>query len=161
MKHFQSKEEWKSSEQTTWEMEETEEQKKFKQRKREKQLNEEFENMQKQLSEELQEQLEYSYQQKIEEIHRRSRQVKENYRTPGPSLIKFREHNNESRTQTEQITFWKCGKSEHQKKECWKTLFCINCGKQGHNSNKCRQTAKRGCTYCDELDHTGEYCPWR
>ena len=139
-------------------MEKTEEQRKFKQKKREKQLNEEFENMQRQLSEELQEQLEYGYQQKIEEAHRRSKQVKENYRTPGQFQIKFRENNNEVRMQPEQMTCWRCGKSGHQKKECWKTLFCINCGKQGHNSNKCRQMTKRGCTYCEGLDHIEEYC---
>ena len=93
----------------------------------------------------------------MEEAHRRSKQVRENYRTPEWSQIKLRENNNEVRVPAEQVTCWRCGESGHRKKECWKILFCTNCGKQGHNSNKCRQMAQKGYTYCEGLDNVGEY----
>ena len=117
-------------------MGETEEQRQLKQKEREKQLNEEFEDMQKKLSEELQEQMEDSYQQKIEEAHRRSKQIRENYRTAEWSQIRLQENNNETKIQSEQMTCWRCGEIGHRKKECWKTLFCIHCGKQGHNASR-------------------------
>ena len=114
-------------------MEEVDKQEKLKQKEREKQLEKEFENMQRQLSEELQEQLEHGYQWKIKEIHLRCRQVTETYRVPGPSQRTFREDDYEAAAQAEQIMYWRCGKIGHRKKECWKTLFCTNCGRQGHS----------------------------
>ena len=122
-RELQSKEEWKSSRQTTWEMEGTEERKQLKQREREKQLSKEFENMQRQLSEELQEQLECSYQQKIKQAHRISKQTRENYITPEWSQIKLRENSDEVRVPAEQVSCWRCSESGHRKKECWKYYF--------------------------------------
>ena len=78
-RELQCTEKWRAKQQTTWEMEETEEQRQLKQKERERQLNEEFEDVQRQLSEELQEQIENKCQQQIEEVHRRSKQIREGY----------------------------------------------------------------------------------
>ena len=103
----------------------------------------------------------YSYQQKIEEVHRRSKQKRENCRAAEWPQTRLRENSNEVRIHPEQMTCWRYGESGHRKKECWKALFCVNCGKQGHNSSRYRQMTKRSCTYCEGLDHTEEYCPLR
>ena len=42
-----------------------------------------------------------------------------------------------------------------------KILFCTNCGKSGHTSNKCRLLLRETCIYCSKVDHTKEYCPSR
>ena len=79
-------EEWKHMRQMSWVIEETDRQKKLRQVEKEKQLAEEFEKMQKQLSEDLKQQMECNFQQKIKEIHRRSKmkQTTETYRVLEP-----------------------------------------------------------------------------
>ena len=67
-------------------IEEVGKQEKLRQIEKEKQLVEEFKKIQKQLSEDFKQQMEHSYQQKIQEIHRRSkmRQPMETYRVLEP-----------------------------------------------------------------------------
>ena len=142
-------------------IEEVGRQEKLRQIEKEKQLAEEFEKIQKQLSEDLKQQMEHSYQQKIQEIHRRSkmRQPMETYRVLEPLQRNVRKEGYEVSPTTEQLLCWKCGKAG--KKDCLKTLFCTNCGKNGHTFSKCRQLVGGACTYCTRPDHIEEYCPSR
>ena len=128
--------------------------------KKEKQLVEEFEKIQKQLSEDLKQQMEHNYQQKIQEINRRSRmkQPMETYRVLELLQRNLRKEGYEVSPPTEQLLCWKCSKAGHRKKDCLKTLFC---SKNGHTFNKCRQLVRGAYTYCTRPDHTEEYCPSR
>ena len=153
-------EEWKHVRQMSWVIEETDRQKKLRQVEKEKQLAEEFEKIQKQLSEDLKQQMECNYQQKIQEIHRRSKmkQTTEIYRVLEPPQRNSRREGYEAPAPMEQLLCWRCGEAGHRKKACLKTLFCTNCGKNGHTSNKCRQLVRETCTYFSKVDHTEEYC---
>ena len=135
-------------------------QEKLRQMEKEKQLVEEFKKIQKQLSEDLKKQMEHNYQQKIQEIHRRSKmkQTTETYRVLELLQGNLRKEGYEVSAPTEQLLCWRCGKAGHRKKDCLKTLFCTNCGKNGHTFNKCRQLVRGACTYCTRPDHTEEYC---
>ena len=140
-------------------MEETDTQERLRQMEKEKQLAEELEKMQKQLSEDLKQQMECSYDQKIQEIYRRGRikQTTEIYRLPEPPKGNLRKEDYEAPAPMEQLLCWRCGKAGHRKKDCMRILFC---GKSGHTSNKCRQL-RETCTYCSKVDHTKEHCPSR
>ena len=144
-------------------MEEADRQGKLRQEAREKQLVEEFEKTQKQLSEDLKQQMEHSYQQKIQEIHWRGRtkQTTETYGIPEPQQGNSRKEGYEASAPTKQLLCWRCGEAGHRKKHCMKILFCTNCGKNGHTSNKCRLLLREACTYCSKVDHTEEYCSSR
>ena len=107
----------------------------------------------------LKQQMEHSYQQKIQEIHRRSkmRQPMETYRVLEPLQSNLGKEGYQVSPLTEQLLCWRCGKAGHRKKDCLKTLFCTNCGKNGHSFSKCRQLVRGACTYCTRPDHTEEY----
>ena len=124
----------------SWVIEETDRQKNLRQVEKGKQLTEEFEKMQKQLSEDLKQQMECNYQQKIQEIHRRSKmkQITETYRVLEPPQGNLRKEGYEAQAAAEQLLCWRCGEAGHRKKDCLMTLFCTNCGKNGCASNKCR-----------------------
>ena len=96
-KELQFEEEWKHRRQMSGTIEEADRQRKLRQMEKEKQLTEEFEKMQKQLSEDLKQQMEHNYQQKIQEIHRRSKmkQTIEAYRVLGPPQGNLREEDYE------------------------------------------------------------------
>ena len=144
-------------------IEEVGRQEKLRQMEKEKQLVEEFKKIQKQLSEDLKQQMEHNYQQKIQEMHMRSKmkQTTETYRLLEPLQRNLRKEGYEVSAPTEQLLCWRCGKAGHRKKDCLKTLFCTNCGKNGHTFNKCRQLVRGACTYCTRPDHTEECCPSR
>ena len=135
-KELQVEEEWEHMRQAGGIIEEVGRQEKLRQIEKEKQLAEEFEKIQKQLSEDLKQQMEHSYQQKIQEIHRRSkmRQPMERYRVLEPLQRNFGKEGYEVSPPTEQLLCWRCGEAGHKKKDCLKTLFCTNCGKNGHGS---------------------------
>ena len=61
-------------------------------------------------------------------------------------------------TLPEFLICWRYGKVGHKKKECTAILFCTNCSRNNHITNKCRQTFKENC-FCKRNDHTEEYCP--
>ena len=160
---LQVEEEWEHMRQAGGIIEEVGRQEKLRQIEKEKQLAEEFKKIQKQLSEDLKQQMEHSYQQKIWEIHRRSkmRQPTETYRVLEPLQRNLGKEGYEVLPPTEQLLCWRCGEAGHRKKDCLKTLFCTNCGKNGHTFGKCRQLVRGACTYCTRPDHTEEYCPSR
>ena len=140
----------------------TDTQERLRQVEKEKQLVEEFEKMQKQLSEDLKQQMERNYEQKIQEIYRRGRikQTTETNRVPELPQGILRKEGYEAPAPTEQLLCWRYGEAGHRKKDCMRILFCTNCGKSGHTSNKCRQL-RETCTYCSKVDHTKEHCPSR
>ena len=72
-KELQVEEEWEHMRQVSGIIEEVGRQEKPRQMEKEKQLAEEFEKIQKQLSKDLKQQMEHNYQQKIQEIHKRSK----------------------------------------------------------------------------------------
>ena len=162
-KELQVEEEWEHMRQASGIIEEVGRQEKLRQMEKEKKLAEEFEKIQKQLSEDLKQQMGHNYQQKIQEIHRRSKmkQTMETYRVLEPLQRNLRKEGYEVSAPTEQLLCWRCGEAGHRKKDCLKTLFCTNCGKNGHTFNKCRQLVRGACTYCTRPDHTEEYCPSR
>ena len=141
-------------------IEEVDRQEKLRQMEKEKQLVEEFKKIQKQLSEDLKQQMEHNYQQKIQEIYRRSKmkQTMERHRVLELLQRNLRKEGYEVLAPTEQLLCWRRGEAGHKKKDCLKTLFCTNCGKNGHTFNKCRQLVRGACTYCTRPDHTEEYC---
>ena len=159
-KELQVEEEWEHMRQVSGIIEEVGRQEKLRQMEKEKQLAEEFKKIQKQLSEDLKQQMEHNYQQKIQEIHRRSKmkQPTETYRVLEPLQRSLRKEGYEVSAPTEQLLCWRCGEAGHRKKDCLKTLFCTNCGKNCHTFNKCRQLVRGACTYCTRPDHTEEYC---
>ena len=162
-KELQVEVEWEHMKQASCIIEEVGRQEKLRQMEKKKKLVEEFEKIQKQLSEDLKQQMEHNCQQKIQEIHRRSKmkQKTETYRVLEPLQRNLRKEGYEVSVPTEQLLCWGCGKAGHRKKDCLKTLFCTNCGKNGHTFNKCRQLVRGACTYCTRPDHTEEYCPSR
>ena len=162
-KELQDEEEWKHMRQMDCVMEEADRQGKLRQEAREKQLAEEFKKIQKYLSEDLKQQMEFNYQQKIQEIHQRGRtkQIIETYRIPEPPQGNLGKEGYEASAPKEQLLCWRCGEAGHRKKDCMKILFCANCGKNGHTSNKCRLLLRDACTYCSKVDHTKAYCPSR
>ena len=162
-KELQVEEEWEHMRQVSGIIEEVGRQEKLRQIEKEKQLAEEFEKIQKQLSEDLKQQMGHNYQQQIQEIHRRSKmkQTTETYRILELLQGNLRKEGYEVSAPTEQLLCWRCGETGHRKKDCLKTLFYTNCGKNGHTFNKCRQLVRGACTYCTRPDHTEEYCPSR
>ena len=86
-------------------IEEVGRQEKLRQMEKEKQLVEEFEKIQKQLSEDLKQQMEHNYQQKIQEIHRRSKmkQPTETYRVLKLLQRNLRKEGYEVSAPTEQL----------------------------------------------------------
>ena len=136
---------------------------KLRQEERERQLAEEFERMQRQLSEELKQQMERNYQQKIQGIHQgtRTKQTTETQRILELSQRNLRKEGYEASVLMDQLISWRCSEVGHRKKDCMKALFCTNCGRNGHTTNKCRQLLGETCTYCSKMDPTEEYCPSR
>ena len=85
---------------------------------KEKQLAKEFKKIQKQLSEDLKQQMEHNYQQKIQEIHMRSKmkQTTETYRVLELPQRNLRKEGYEVSAPTEQLLCWRCGKAGHRKR---------------------------------------------
>ena len=85
-------------------IEEVGRQEKLSQMEKEKQLAKEFKKIQKQLSEDLKQQMEHNYQQKLQEIHRRSKmkQTTETYRVLEPLQRNLRKEGYEVSAPTEQ-----------------------------------------------------------
>ena len=72
----------------------------------------------------MKQQMEHSYQQKIQEIHRRSkmRQPTETYRVLEPLQRNLGKEGYEVSPPTEQLLCWRHGKAGHKKKDCLKTF---------------------------------------
>ena len=98
----------------------------------------EFEKLQKQLSEDLKQQMELKYQQKIQDIHWgvRTKQTTEIYRVLEPQQRNLRKEGYEASAPMDQLLCLRCGEAGHRKKDCIKTLFHTNCGKNGHTTDK-------------------------
>ena len=118
-------------------IEEVDRQEKLRQMEKEKQLVEEFKKIQKQLSEDLKQQMEHNYQQKIQEIYRRSKmkQTMETHRVLELLQRNLRKEGYEVLAPTEQLLCWRRGEAGHRKKDCLKTLFCTNCGIHSINAD--------------------------
>ena len=143
-------------------MEQVMQEERLRQEEREKQLTEEFEKMQRTLrGPETTDGAKLST--KIQEIHQgiRTKQTTEIHRVLEPPQRNQRKEGYEAPAPMDQLICWRCGEVGHRKKDCMKAMFCTNCCKNRHTTNKCRQLLREKCTYCSKMDHTKEYCPSR
>ena len=110
----------------------------------------EFERLQGQLSEDLRRQVVSEYQRRFQEIQLNTREgpIEETQKSFQLSPRTIRKESHENPSQPKPTVRWKCGEADHKKKDCMAILFCTNCGRNNHATNKCRQVFNENCTNC-------------